>query len=178
MCLLVIDATEGATDQDEHIAGYVLETMRGLAIVATKWDLMPDDVQSARAFEDALRFRLRFVPHAPLLRVSALTGENLHNIVPTAVEVYEHTRLQIPTSRLNKFLLEWAARRQPVSKRGSARLKYATQVGTNPPTFRLFFSGSARVHRTYLRYLENGLREEFDLSGAPVRMVAAGNGGT
>ena len=175
VCLLVIDATEGVTDQDAHIAGYALESMRGLAVVISKWDLMPKDSQSVKRFDEELTYKFRFIGHAPVIKTSSVTGLNVGRLIPTGLAIFERTRAQIPTSELNRYLLDRAARRTPPSRRGRiTRLRYSTQTGTNPPTFRLFFSDPRDIPRAYVRYLENGLREEFGLQGAAVRMVVRG----
>ena len=178
VCLLVIDALEGVTDQDAHIAGYAIETMRGLVVVVSKWDLMPKENQTEKQFDDELQFRFRFIGHAPVLKTSAVTGFNVDRLIPTGLEIFDRTRAQITTGELNRYLLERAARRTPPSKRGRiTRLRYCTQTGTNPPTFRLFFSDPRDIPRAYIRYLENGLREHFGLHGAAVRMVVRGSRG-
>ena len=175
VCLLVIDAAEGVTDQDAHIAGYALESMRGLAIVISKWDLMPKDSQSVARFEEELTYKFRFIGHAPIVKTSSVTGLNVGRVIPTGLQVFERTRVEIPTSVLNRYLLDRAARRTPPSRRGRiTRLRYCTQTGTNPPTFRLFFSDPRDIPTAYVRYLENGLREQFGLHGAAVRMVVRG----
>ena len=179
VCLLVIDATEGVTDQDAHIAGYALESMRGLAVVISKWDLMPNDSQSIERFDKELAFKFRFVSHAPVIKTSSVTGLKVGRVIPTGLDIFERTRVQIATSELNRYLLDRAARRTPPSRRGRiTRLRYSTQTGTNPPTFRLFFSEPRDLPTSYVRYLENGLREKFGLQGAAVRMVVRGTKGT
>ena len=175
VALLVIDSAEGVTDQDTHIAGYVLESFRGLVVVVSKWDLMSGGPEAEKRFDDELAFRLKFISHSPVLKTSAINGLNVDQLIPTALELYERTRVEISTGELNRFLLQWAARRTPPSNRGRiVRLRYATQTGTNPLTVRLFFSDPRGMHRSYIRYLENGLREEFGLQGVPVRMVVRG----
>ena len=179
VCLLVIDATEGVTDQDAHIAGYALESMRGLAVVIAKWDLMPKDSQSVKRFDEELHYKFRFIAHAPIIKTSSVTGLNVGRVIPTGLDIFERTRVQIPTGELNRYLLDRAARRTPPSRRGRiTRLRYSTQTGTNPPTFRLFFSEPRGIPAAYVRYLENGLREKFGLQGAAVRMVVRGTKGT
>jgi GTP-binding protein len=179
VCLLVIDAMEGVTDQDAHIAGYVIESMRGLAVVISKWDLMPKENQTVEQFDDELEYRFRFIGHAPVIKTSSVTARNVDRLIPTGLEIFERTRAQITTGELNRYLLDRAARRTPPSRRGRiTRLRYSTQTGTNPPTFRLFFSDPRDIPRAYIRYLENGLREHFGLQGAAVRMVVRGSKGT
>ena len=176
VCLLVLDSTEGATDQDAHIAGYVAEYYRGLVVLANKWDLIADDEYSVRRAEENMQNRLAFISHAPILRISALTGAGTDMILPTALEVDNGTRFSITTGRLNQFLNGWVGRRPPPSRGGRpAHFRYATQTGSRPPAFTLFFNDARRIQRNYIRYLENGLREEFGLHGAAVKMVIRGN---
>ena len=178
VCLLMLDATDGATDQDAHIAGYVTENYRGLVVLANKWDLVEDDEYAIRKAEESMKFRLAFTGHAPILRISALTGMATAGIIPTALKVDAGNRFTITTGKLNQFLNGWVGRRPPPSRGGRpAHFRYATQTGTRPPAFTLFFSDPRRIRDNYVRYLENGLREEFGLQGTAVKMVLRGTRG-
>ena len=168
--ILVSDAGQGAAAQDAHIAGLLLEAAKGLVIVANKWDLVQEPNARDEA-ERGLRRMLHFAPESPLLRISALTGRNVRNVIPAALEVYAARQTRVTTPKLNRFLREWVGRRDSPAKRGRrARFKYGTQVAANPPTFLLFFSNPEIVHPSYIRYLENGLRDEFGLNGTPIRL--------
>ncbi len=178
VCLLMLDATEGATDQDAHIGGYVVDNYRGLVILANKWDLVEGDEYAERNAEESMKFRFSFVGHAPVLRISALAGMNVEKILPAALKVDVGRRFTVTTGRLNQFLNRWVGRRPPPSRGGRpAQFRYGTQTGSRPPTFALFFSDPRRIQKNYVRYLENGLREEFGLHGTPVRLVIRGSRG-
>lgn len=178
VCLVVIDASEGVTAQDAHIVGFAAECGCGVVVVANKWDLLDDDVSALHRFEDSLQVRLRFIRHVPLAQVSALTGRAVSTVLTHGLTVYTNRSRQIPTSQVNRCLLDLAARRSARGPRGqTSRLRYATQTRNNPPTFNLFFSSPRHVHRTYLRFLENGLRRQFKLEGSVVRMIVRGSHG-
>ena len=171
VCALVLDAGEGVTAQDAHIAGYAAECGCGLVIVANKWDLLEEDSTALNRFQDSLRVRMRFIPHAPLAQVSALSGRGIANVPRLVLAVDENRSVAIPTHQLNRCLLAMGQRRAARGPRGqTARLRYATQTGQKPPRFDLFFSDPRFVHGSYLRYLENGLRRQFKLEGTVVRM--------
>ena len=173
VCVLVVDASEGVTAQDAHIAGYATECGCGLVIAANKWDLLEEDSTALHRFQDSLRVRMRFIRHAPLAQISALTGRSITGVPRLALEVHANRSLQIPTPQLNRCLLALGQRRTARGPRGQvARLRYATQTGQKPPVFDLFFSDPRFVHGSYLRYLENGLRRQFKLEGTVVRMRA------
>lgn len=178
VCLLMLDATEGATDQDAHIGGYIIDNSRGLVILANKWDLVQGDEYLIRNSDESTRFRFSFVAHAPVLRISTRTGLDMNQIIPAVLRVNEGMRFSITTGELNKFLNRWVGRRPPASRGGiPGHFRYATQVRICPPTFALFFSDVSRIQKNYVRYLENGLREEFGLQGVPVRLILRGKGG-
>ena len=167
---MVIDAYEGPTAQDAHVAGFVMDSGKGVVVVANKSDLTVGKEATAK-IDHHLRRIFHFLPESPVARVSALTRRHLDRVMPMALEVHRARQQRIPTSRLNVFLRAWIGRRDPPSRRGRvARFKYATQIGVSPPQFTLFFSGPEYIHRTYRRYLENGLREEFGFYGTPIRV--------
>lgn len=168
--IVVIDAYEGPTAQDAHVAGFVMDSGKGVVVVANKSDLTVGKEATAK-IDHHLRRIFHFLPESPVARVSALTRRHLDRVMPMALEVHRARQQRISTSRLNVFLRAWIGRRDPPSRRGRvARFKYATQIGVSPPQFTLFFSGPEYIHRTYRRYLENGLREEFGFYGTPIRV--------
>lgn len=178
VCLLMLDATEGATDQDAHIGGYVVDNYRGLVILANKWELVEGDEYAERIAEESMKYRFGFVGHVPVLRISALAGTNVGRIVPAGLKVADAMKFTITTGRLNQFLNRWIGRRPPPSRGGRpAQFRYATQTGTRPPTFTLFFSDPRRIQKNFVRYIESGFREEFGLQGSPVRLVIRGSRG-
>jgi GTP-binding protein len=170
--LLVIDATAGVTSQDQHVASYALEAGKGLVVVVSKIDLVEPELRSAAAWKAILRPYLKFVPHAPVLAVSAKTGENVARVIPTALEVVGQRRVRIPTHELNSVLREaFEARPPPGYKGRRLSLKFATQANSETPTVVLFVNDPELLHFSYRRYLENRLRERFGLAGNPLRIV-------
>ena len=171
VCLLVVDSSEGVTAQDAHIAGFAAECGCGVVILANKWDLLEEDTSAFHRFQDSLAVRMRFMAHAPMVRISALTGRGAGLVLSEGLQVWQNRQRQISTGQLNRCLLALAARRSARGPRGQiSRLRYAVQIGQEPPEFGLHFSDPRFVHRTYLRFLENGLRRTFKLEGSVVRM--------
>ncbi len=167
--VLLLDAPQGVTAQDAHIAGYVMEEARGIVLVVNKWDLMQEADLSEYAKE--VRQAFRFIPFAPLLFVSALTGRRVGTVLETALRVYQERLRRVPTSGLNRLLREAVASHSPPSKRGKRlRFYYATQAEVDPPTFVFFVNDPQLVHFSYRRYLENRLREAFGFEGTPLRL--------
>jgi GTP-binding protein len=170
--LLVIDAAEGITAQDTHVAGYALEAAKGFVIVVNKWDLIEKDATSTARYTDEVRAAFKFLPDPPVLFVSALTGQRVHRVLPTALAVYDRRLQRIPTAHLNHLFLEALAAHPPPHRRGrQLKIYYATQPEVNPPTFVLFVNDPKLLHFSYERYLENRLRQQIDLAGTPVRLV-------
>lgn len=169
--LLLVDAMEGATAQDAHIAGYILEEAKSVVVVVNKWDLVEKDTYTMLIYMEHIRTVLRFLDYVPVLFVSALTGQRVDQVLPTALRVQEERLIRIPTSELNRILQEAAARHAPPSKAGK-RLKfyYVTQAAVDPPTFVFFVNDPRLVHFSYERYLENRLREYYGFLGTPLRL--------
>jgi len=167
--LLLLDAPEGVTAQDAHIAGYAMEEARGIVLVVNKWDLMKEaDVSE---YAKGVRQAFRFIPYAPLLFVSALTGQRVGTVLEAALRVYQERLRRVPTSGLNRLLREAVAGHSPPSKGGKRlRFYYATQAEVDPPTFVFFVNDPQLVHFSYRRYLENRLREGFGFEGTPLRL--------
>ncbi len=175
VALLVIDAAEGVTAQDTHIAGLVLEEYKGLVIVVNKWDLMPDTDEQRRRFAAHALERLKFVPWAPLAFVSAKTGLNLEGLLELALEVGEKRSQRVPTARLNAAIREAMARHPPPpSGKRQFKLYYVTQAEVRPPTFVFFCNDPDLLHFSYRRYLENAIRRAFDFEGTAIKMVFRG----
>lgn len=171
--VLVIDATVGVTDQDGAIAGAAQEAGCGIVIAANKWDLMkaqgPD---AAKRFDEELRYRLKFLDFAPILHISAATGERTPRLLEVIDKVAAARRVRVPTGALNKFIEQVTAVHPPVSQgRRNVRVLYAAQTGIAPPTFVLFTNVATSLHFSYLRFLENRLREEYGFFGTPIRVV-------
>jgi GTPase len=173
VALLLIDAIEGVTAQDTHIAGMVLDAKKGLAILVNKWDAIEKDNQTYYQFEDQVREAFKFVSYAPLQFISALTGQRVSQLVQLAFDIYDQRQKRVPTHELNQFLRE-AVRAQPpmaVKKGAHLRIYYAVQPQIEPPVFLFFTNDGELVHWSYGRYLENRLRERYDFGGTPIVIV-------
>ena len=172
VCLLLIDATEGITDQDEKIAGIAHEAGKATIIVVNKWDLVEKNNNSVKEFTDKIRTSLAYMPYAPILFISAKTGQRLPKLFEFINYVNEQAALRISTGMLNDVLSEAITRVPPPTDRGR-RLKiyYMTQVDVRPPTFVIFCNEAELFHFSYQRYLENQLREVFGFNGTPVRFI-------
>ena len=172
VCLLMIDATAGITDQDEKIAGIAHESGKGVIIVVNKWDLVEKDNKTVKEFTDRIRTALAYMPYAPIIFVSAMTGQRLPNIYTLIAKVQNNRTTRIPTGVLNDVLGEAMMRTQPPSDKGR-RLKiyYMTQNAVAPPTFVLFCNSIELFHFSYQRYIENCLRDTFGFEGTPIKMI-------
>lgn len=170
VALLLIDATEGVTAQDQHIAGYILDEFKSVVVLVNKWDLVPKDTYTMPAYTEHVRYQLRFLDYVPVLYISAKTGQRVHRVLPTALDVYAERFKRIPTGELNRLLQDTVARHAPPSKAGK-RLKffYVTQADVNPPTFVFFVNDPRLVHFSYERFLENSIREHYRFLGTPLR---------
>ena len=169
---LVIDASGGATDHDAAIGGEVDRAGRGIVIVANKWDLVKERGQDfSKKFDDETRRHMRFLDYAPILHISALTGERTPKILETIDRIAEARRKRIPTPALNKFVEEVTAANPPVSPgRKHVRILYAAQIGVAPPSFVFFTNVATTLHFSYERFLVNRLREHFGFVGSPIRI--------
>jgi GTP-binding protein len=166
-----MDAELGVTEQDEHIAGYVIEEYRSLVIVVNKWDVVEKDALTINQFTQTIREKLHFVPYAPIIFISALSGQRIHQVLEAANRVWENRFIRIQTSELNRLVRE-AIQRHPPPPKGTKRLKiyFASQVSTDPPLFLFHVNDRKLVHFTYRRYLENRIREVYPFEGTPIRM--------
>src|SRR6266542_5804742 len=173
VALLLIDAEEGVTAQDTHIAGMILEELKGVAILVNKWDLVVKDDNTFDAFTRHVREQFNFIPYAPLLFVSALSGQRVDKIIPLALEIAQERQRRIPTSELNVLLREAAYDHPPTAIRKGAhlRLYYATQPQVAPPVFLFFANHAEEIHWGYERYLENRIRDKYGFTGTPIKIV-------
>lgn len=169
IALLVIDAVEGVTAQDLHIAGFIRDTGKGIILVVNKIDISSEiDIED---FLRLLRYKFNFIPFAPVIFVSAETKKNISKIFDLILDVKKSREIKISTPKLNKFLEEAIMKKSPAGlKKTKPKLKYMTQVAINPPTFVIFASYNELIHFSYKRYLENRLREEFTFSGTPIKI--------
>jgi GTP-binding protein len=172
VAVLLIDSVEGATDQDATIAGEAEKAGCGIIVAANKWDLMKGrGTDFSKGFDDKMRQQMKFLEYAPILHISATTGERTLKVLETIDKVAAARAKRIPTGELNRFIQTVTASHPPASPgRRQVRILYATQKGTSPPTFVLFTNVATEFHFSYERYLVNRLRETFDLVGTPIRL--------
>ncbi len=172
VCLIMVDANDGVTEQDEKIAGLAHEAGKASIIVINKWDSIEKDNSTVNTFNKEIRTALAYMPYAPIVYVSALTGQRIDNIYPIINEVYAEARRRITTGMLNDLLNDAMTRVQPPSDRGK-RLKiyYMTQTSVAPPTFVVFCNSEELFHFSYRRYLENCIRDTFGFEGTPIKMI-------
>ena len=166
VALLVIDATQGVTAGDSHIGGYAHESGRSVIIVVNKWDLVTKTHRITADFEEQIREKLKFLSFAPIVFISAKTGQRVERLFQTIKEVYESRFVRVPTSQLNEML------REEVLGRGGlpsdVKIRYISQVKTNPPTFVMFSNKSEKLHFSFERFIENRIREKFPFPGTPI----------
>ena len=175
--VLVIDATLGPTDQDGAIAGAAKEAGKGIIIAANKWDLMKphagEDI--TKAFDENLRYQLKFLDYAPIIHISAMTGERTPKLLEVVDKVATAARTRVPTGELNRFIEKITSAMPPVtSGKRNVRVMYASQTAKAPPTFVLFTNSEAKLHFSYERFLENRLRESYGFFGNPIRIQVRG----
>jgi GTP-binding protein len=170
--IVVIDAKEGLTAQDAHIAGYVVEAGRGLVLVLNKWDLLTPEEKEEKVWRRNIKDQLSFAPWAPISYVSAKTGQRVAQPLEVALKVVEERRRRVATPELNRWLRTILGKHEPPTHKGK-RLKvlYATQAEATTPTFVFFVNDPELVHFSYRRYLETQLRRAFGFEGTPIRMV-------
>ena len=172
VCIIMIDATEGFTEQDSKIAGYAHEQGKGCIIAVNKWDAVEKDDKTMKEFEDKLKNDFSFMSYAPFVFISAKTGQRVNKIYELINMAHSNNSMRITTGVLNDILSYATARVQPPSDKGK-RLKiyYMTQASTKPPTFISFVNKAELYHYSYQRYIENQIRESFGLEGTPIRFI-------
>ncbi len=172
VCLLIIDATEGVTEQDEKIAGLAHEAGKGVIIVINKWDVVEKETHTLENYKKRVYEKLAYMSYAPIIFISAKTGQRVNKLFEMINEVNKSNSLRVPTGLLNDCLAEAIAITQPPSDKGR-RLKvfYITQVSIRPPTFVIFVNSKELMHFSYTRYIENHLRKQFEFKGTPIHMI-------
>lgn len=177
VCLMMIDAIEGVTDQDAKIAGEAHEAGKGIILVINKWDIVEKDTYTIEQFKKDVYNKLSYLTYAPIMFISAKTGQRVNKLYETINNVASQNALRVNTSMLNQVLNEAIAIVQPPTDKGK-RLKiyYMTQATTKPPTFVVFVNNKELFHFSYERYLVNQLRKEFGLIGTPIRMIVREKG--
>ncbi len=169
--ILVINAEDGFTTQDLHIAGYVEEQKKGLVVALNKWDLIEKDHTTMDQFRATAARELDFMAYAPVVFISAKLGQRVSQVIETSLEVLEQRQKRVSTAALNRVLKEAVDKHQPPSRPGKwIKFYYATQADVEPPTFIFFTNDPKQIHFTYRRYLENELRNAFGFNGTPIRM--------
>ena len=171
VALFLIDAVRGITEQDVRIAGFAHEAGKAIIIVVNKWDAVTKDEKSTKEYEEDFRFRLKYIQYAPMIFVSALTGQRVYKIFSLVEQVMDQYRMRVTTGRLNRIVEAALAKFPPPIYRGrKVKFNYQTQVSVQPPTFVFFVNFPQGVHFSYQRYLQNRLREELGLSMTPLRL--------
>ncbi len=170
--ILVIDAVSGLTAQDAHIAGFILDSWKSAVVVVNKWDAVPKDTYTMDNFMRIVRHELNFMDYVPVLFISALTGQRVDQVIPMALRVQEERLVHLSTSQLNQ-ILQKAQAEHPAPSHAGRQLKiyYGTQVRSDPPTFLLYVNDPGLGHFSYLRFLENRIREKYGYLGTPIRLV-------
>ena len=172
VALLLIDAVDGVTAQDTHVAGYVLERFKSVVVVVNKWDALEKDAYTMVEFTKKVRSDLHFLDYVPVIFISALTHQRIHTVLPTAMAVAEARRHRLSTAAFNDILRAAYDVNQPPSRQGRPlRIYYGTQVDVAPPTFALFVNDPDLVHFSYARYLENQIRRHYEFLGTPIRLL-------
>ena len=170
--LCVLNGEEGIREQDKRVVGYAMEAGKGLIIVVNKWDLVEKDNKTFDAFEKKIRNEFPFISYAPILFVSALTKQRLSKLPELVERISDNHKLRIQSSLLNEVITDAVAMNPtPTDKGRRLRIYYTTQVAVKPPTFVLFVNDPELMHFSYLRYLENRIRETFDFEGTPIRLI-------
>jgi GTP-binding protein len=177
VCLILIDAEEGFTEQDSKVAGYAHNAGKPSVIAVNKWDLIEKETNTMRDFQSILEFSFSFMSYAPIVFISAKTGQRIDRLFETINRVHEQNKRRIATGKLNEVLADASARVQPPSDKGRRlKLYYMTQISAAPPTFVIFVNNKELFHFSYRRYIEKQIREAFGLKEVPVRMLVRERG--
>ncbi len=169
---LVIDAAQGLTAQDAHVASYALDEWKGMILLINKWDLVEKDSNTMNEYTRSLQAELKFIDYVPMLFISALTKQRVQKVIPLAQHVQQERSTRIPTAALNKLVQDAAVKHRAPSKTGKQlRIYYASQVEVAPPTFMFFVNDVELVHFTYRRYLENQIRLAHPFEGTPIKLL-------
>jgi GTP-binding protein len=168
---MLVDASQGVTAQDAHVAGMAIEKHKSAVVLVNKWDLIPTAQADKADFTLHIRQELKFLDYVPVLFISALTGKGVEEILPLALEVHEERLRRIPTAEVNRLLRDAIERHAPPTQSGRRlKLFYASQVRSDPPTFVFHVNDPKLVHFTYARFLENQIRERYGFLGTPLRL--------
>ncbi len=172
VALLVVDAYEGIKSQDTHIAGYILDEWKSVVVIINKWDLIEKDTHTMAEFTNYIRYELNFMNYVPILFISALTGKRVDKVLPLALQVQEERMFRLSTSQVNKIVQRAQDKHPSPSKAGKHfKIYYGSQVRNDPPTFLLHVNNPKLSHFTYLRYIENQIREQAPFLGTPIKII-------
>ena len=173
VALLVLDATEGISAQDTHIAGYILEEWKSTVVLVNKWDLVEKDSTTMEDYTRIIQKELNFMDYVPILFISAKTGQRVDEVMPLALRVQEERLARLTTGQLNKILHDAQDAHTPIYGHAGGTLKifYATQVRSDPPTFLVYVNDPKLAHFSYIRYLENQIRKQYEFIGTPIRLI-------
>jgi GTP-binding protein len=171
VALLLIDAIEGITAQDAHIAGYILEARKSCVVVVNKWDAIEKDTFTMVAFTEQIRKDLNFMDYVPLLFISAKTGQRVEQVMPMALKVQEERLARMTTSALNRIIQHVQDMHTPSRAGRVFKMYYGTQVRSDPPTFMIYCNEPKLAHFTFIRFIENTIREEYPFTGTPIFIV-------
>ncbi|MBP2649848.1 MAG: der [Firmicutes bacterium] len=173
--LMLLDAVDGVTEQDKKIVGYAHEAGRAVVLVVNKWDLIEKDSKTTLRFTETIRSELAFMQYAPIVFISALTKQRVPRVTEVVKYAAEQHSMRVATSVLNQVIEDACAINPPPSDRGrKMKIYYTTQAGVKPPTIVFFVNDPEIMHFSYLRYLENKLREAFGFEGTPLKLVVRG----
>ncbi len=174
--LLMIDAVEGISSQDAHIAGYILDEWKSCVVLVNKWDALEKDTYTMESYTQVVRRELNFMDYVPLLFISAKTGQRVDQVLPMALRVQEERLARLSTSKINDIIQKAVDYQPPPSHAGrQLKIYYGTQVRSDPPTFVLFVNDPTLLHFSYLRFLENRIRAEYGFLGTPIKLAAKGH---
>lgn len=172
VCLLVIDANKGIIEQDKHVVGYAMDAKKAIIIVVNKWDLVDKDNNTMNEFSNNIRKNFKFLDYVPILYVSSLTGKRINEIIPLIEKVYDSYTFEIKTSVLNEIIQTAQLMNEtPNFNGGRCKIYYAQQVSTKPLSIALFCNDANYMHFSYLRYIENQIRDSFCLIGSPINLI-------
>jgi len=170
--LMLIDSSQDTSLQDANISGYAHNHYKNVIILFNKWDLIEKDTGTVKKFEEQIRQKMKFLKYAPILFISAKTGQRVTRILPLIDKITEQATLKIPTSKLNQYLANATGKHRPPTQSGRfLKFFYITQTGTMPLTFTIFTNSKKPPHFSYQRYLENSLRNEFNLTNVPIKLL-------
>jgi GTP-binding protein len=172
VAILVLDATEPLSAQDAHIAGYIIEAWKSAVVVVNKWDSVEKDTYTMAEYTAKIKEDLKFMDYVPILFISAKTNQRVDLVMPMVIRVQEERLARLSTSQLNRIVQSAQdAHASPAHKGRSLRMYYGTQVRSDPPTFLIYVNDPSLAHFTYIRYLENCIRKEYNFIGTPIRVI-------